>query len=350
MNTEENNFGVTEQSPSAQEAAFVAGSEFTEAGRKKRSGWRIFWIVFTVLSVLANIFLFLALIGFGAMFVAGQRGIFTEEVLIEGPRTAKIAVVGIEGVIDDRCFEDFSRRLKSAQKDERVKGVIVKINSPGGMVSASDRIYNQIVQYQQQTQKPAVALMEGMAASGGYYTSVACREIIAEPTTITGSIGVIMGHFVLEKLFEEKLGIKPVIIKAGEKKDWPSSFEEPTEEQKEYIQERLIRPAYERFVEVVAEGRESLTIDDVRRLADGSIYGADRALEEKMIDGIGYLDSAVERVLSLAGIEKAQVIEYRRPFSFWSVFGLSGQSLLSIDKASLYELSMPELLYLWRAY
>lgn len=348
MNLEQNEFGVPQQPSSGQQTVSAQAQELpTKAGRQ-RTGWRILWIVFTVLSVLANIFLFLVVITLAAMFVSGQRGIFAEDVLVEGPRTAKIAVVGIEGVIDDGCFEDFSRRLKSAQKDERVKGLIVKINSPGGMVSASDRIHNAIVRYRQQTQKPVVALMEGLAASGGYYTSVACEEIIAEPTTITGSIGVIMGHFVLEQLFEEKLGIKPVIMKAGEKKDWPSSFKEPTEEQKQYIQERLIRPAYERFIEVVAEGRESLTIDDVRRLADGSIYGADRALEEKMIDKIGYLDSAVERVLSLAGIEEAQVIEYRRPFSFRGLFGLSGQSLLSIDKAWLYELSMPQVLYLWR--
>ena len=350
MNGEQDNFGVPKQPSSGQETVSVQAEDLPAKAGRKRTGWQIFWIVFTVLSVLAIIFLFLMLIGFGAMFIGGQRNIFAEEVLVDGPRTAKIAVVGIEGIIDDGCFEDFSRRLKSAQKDKRVKGLIVKINSPGGMVSASDRIYNAIVRYRQETEKPVVALMEGLAASGGYYTSVACEEIIAEPTTITGSIGVIMGHFVLEQLFEQKLGIKPVIIKAGEKKDWPSSFKEPTEEQKQYIQDRLITPAYERFVAVVAEGRESLTIDEVRRLADGSIYCADRALQEEMIDEIGYLDSAVERVLSLAGIEEAQVIEYRKPFSLPGLLGIFSGNVLKIDKSLLYELNIPEVMYLWRAY
>jgi protease-4 len=189
--------------------------------------------------------------------------------------------------------------------------------------------------------------MQGVAASGGYYSSVACDTIIAEPTTITGSIGVIMGYLVLQQLLEEKLGIQPIVVKAGEKKDWPSSFKMPTEEQLQYLQERIINPAYNRFVEVVLDGRSELTKEDVNRLADGSIYWADQALKEKLIDDIGYLNDAIDEVKSQAGIEKAQVVEYHKPFSIADMLAAKTKAAIQIDRKTLYELSVPQVLYLW---
>ena len=317
---------------------------------RKRSGWRVFWGIVMALSVMANIILFLMVVGLAVVFAAGQSGIFTEEVIQEGPRTAKIAVITVDGVIDDRQAENLGSQMKQVQKDQAVKAVIVQINSPGGTVSASDRIHNQIKKWRQETNKPTVAFMQGLATSGGYYGAVACERIVAEPTAITGSIGVIMGHFVVEQLLEDKLGIQPVIVKSGRKKDWPSLFQMPTEEQQQYLQDRLITPAYERFVEVVDEGREPLTLADVRRLADGGIYSAGRALDEKLIDEIGYLDDAINLTLALAGIEEAQVVEYRRPFSLAGFLGHRSGGILKIDKATLYELSMPQVLYLWSIY
>jgi protease-4 len=151
-------------------------------------------------------------------------------------------------------------------------------------------------------------------------------------------------------LFEEKLGIQWAVVKSGEKKDWPSPFRPFTEEQRKYLEDKLITPAYNRFVQIVADGREALTIADVNRLADGSIYGAQEALDEKLIDSIGYFDEAIEEVKSLAGIEKARVIEYRRPFSFADFLASRSRNLLKIDKATLYELSTPQVLYLWTLY
>ena len=317
---------------------------------RKRSGWKVFWGVFVALSVMANIILFLMLIGVVAVFAVGQKGIFTEEVIQAGPRATKIAVITVQGIIDNRQAQDVYRQLKSARQDKRVKGLIIRVSSPGGTISASDQIYNEILKYRHQTNKPVIAFMQGVAASGGYYTSVACEKIVAEPTTITGSVGVIAGHFVLQELLEEKLGIKPAIIKSGEKKDWPSLFRPFTEEQRQYIQEKLITPAYNRFVQVVADGRPSLTLADVKRLADGSIYGAEEALAEKLIDEIGYLDEAIEMVKSLAGIEEAQVVEYRKPFSLANLLSAHSRNLLKIDRTTLYELSTPQVLYLWSAY
>jgi protease-4 len=312
---------------------------------KKRSGWRIFWGIILVLSVLANILLFLMVIGLVAVFAVGQEGIFTEEVLRDGPRTTKIAVIRLQGVINYEQARDVYRQLKRARGDKSVKGLILRVNSPGGTISDSDQIYNQI---RNRTDKPVVAFMQGVAASGGYYTSVACDKIVAEPTVITGSVGVIAGYLVVKDLLEGKLGIQPVIVKSGEKKDWPSSFRPPTDEEIQYLQKKFITPAYNRFVEVVAEGRkESLTPAEVKRLADGSIYSAKEAQDEKLIDKIGYLDEAIKQVKSLAGIEEAQVVEYRKPFSFADFLRSQSTNALKIDRTTLYELGTPQVLYLW---
>jgi len=315
---------------------------------KKRTGWRIFWGIILGLSVLANIALFLMLIGLVAVFATGQKGIFTEEVIQAGPRTTKIAVITVQGIIDGEQAQDIYQQLKRASDDKRVKGLILRVNSPGGTISGSDQICNEIRKYRKEKDKPVVAFMQGVAASGGYYVSVGCDKIVAEPTVITGSVGVIAGHFVLQELLEEKLGIQPAIFKSGEKKDWPSPFRPVTEEQRQYIQDKLINPAYNRFVQVVAEGRgEVLTLADVKRLSDGSIYGAEEALSEKLIDEIGYIDEAIEQVKLLAGIEKAQVVEYRKPFSLAYLLNSRSRSILKIDKSTLYELSTPQILYLW---
>jgi len=316
----------------------------------KGSGWKIFWGIVLAFSVIANAALLLMLIGVIALFTTGQRGILAEEVIREGPARNKIAVINLQGVIHGQLASDIYQQLKVAGRDRRVKGLIVRVNSPGGTISASDQIYTQIKKFRSEHNIPVIAFMQGVAASGGYYTSVACEKIIAEPTTITGSICVMFGHFVLKELLEQKLGIQPVIITSGPKKDWPSSFEPVTEEQRQYIQDKLIRPAYKRFVEVVADGRQSLTLADVNTLADGSIYGAEEALNLKLIDEIGYLDEAIELVKSLAKIEKAQVIEYRRALTLAGFLSARNRNILSIDRDKLYELGTPQILYLWSAY
>lgn len=317
---------------------------------KKRTGWRIFWGIILVLSILANIALLMILIGVVAVFAVGQKGLYTEDVIQTGPRTKKIAVINLEGFIDSVQAKGLYRQMKVARKDRWVKGVIIRVNSPGGMISASDQIYNEILKYRHEEEKPVVALMQGIATSGGYYTSVACDKIIAEPTTITGSVGVIAEHFVLQELLENKLGIQPVVFKSGEKKDWPSLFEAVTDEQRQYIEDKLIGPAYNRFVQIVADGRADLTLDDVERLADGSIYSVHEALDEKLIDEIGYLDEAIELVKSLAGVEEAMVVEYEKPFSLAGFLSARSNNTLRINKSMLYELSTPQVLYLWSLY
>jgi protease-4 len=318
---------------------------------RKGSGWKIFWGIVLAFSVIANLALFLMLIAVVAVFATGQRGMLSEEVLREGPSRNKIAVISLQGVIQSQLARDVYQQLKVAGRDRRVKGLIVRVNSPGGTISASDQIYKQIREFRIKEKIPVVAFMQGVAASGGYYTSVACEKIIAEPTTITGSIGVISWYLVVQELLEEKLGVLPVTVKSGQKKDWPSSFREPAPEELQYMQDKLITPAFERFVQIIAEGRKgTLDSDEIRRLADGGIYGAQEALEEKLIDDIGYLDEAVAMVKSLAGINTAQVVEYRKPFTFVDFLSYRKPNLLKLDRNTLYELGTPQVLYLWSAY
>ncbi len=342
--------GHTEPQPTEPISGLGESSSRMEP-RRKGAGWRIFWGIVLALSVMANIVLFFILIGVVAIFATGQRGLLTEEIIREGPARAKIAMITVQGVIYNEVAGDVYRQLKAARRDKHVKGVIVRVNSPGGTISASDQIHKEISKFREEEKKPVVAFMQGVAASGGYYTSVACEKIIAEPTTITGSIGVISWYFVVQELLEDKLGVLPVVVKSGQKKDWPSSFRAPTTEEIQYIRDKVINPALDRFVDVVAEGRKALlTLDDVRRLADGGIFGAQEAVEEKLIDEIGYLDDAIELAKTLAGIDKAQVVQYRKPFSLTDLLSYRKSNLLKIDRKTLYEFSTPQILYLWSAY
>ena len=314
---------------------------------KKTSGWRIFWSVILVLSIIVNVFLMVVVIGLSAFLISGRQQFFTETIIREGPATSKVVIIDLKGIIDAETSDELGAQIKKAGKDHNVKGLIIRINSPGGTVFASDEIHNRILSFKKQTHKPAVAFMQGVAASGGYYASVACDRLVASPTAITGSIGVIMSHFMLKGLLEDKLGIQPTIIKSGEKKDWPSPFKQMTEQQKQYINEKLIQPAYERFVSVIASGRAELDLAQVKELADGSIFSAEEAVSKKLIDKTGYLQTAIELVKSLAGIKKAQVVEYQRPFSIRNLLRLKTNSLWQLNQSTIYNITTPELMYLW---
>ena len=190
--------------------------------------------------------------------------------------------------------------------------------------------------------------MQSIAASGEYYSAVACDEIMAEPTGITGSIGVIMSHLVVKDMLEQKLGITPVVIKSGPRKDWPSMFSDTTDEQRQYLDEKLIQPSYERFVQLVLEGRgHKLTETEVRKLADGSIYTAPEALTKKLIDQIGYFEQAVQMIADKAGLSDPTVVEYSQKLSVMSMLGVEAKTGLQLDSALLEKMLVPQLMYMW---
>jgi len=329
----------------------AGGGPYPEhAKRPRRSAWRMVLWIMLALSVIANFFLFVILIVAAVFFAAGQKDFFAENVLRKGSFGNKIAIIRVQGIINNRLSNEVREQIRTAAKDNSVKAMIVRTITPGGTVSGSDQIHHEITRFRAETDKPVVAFMQSIAASGGYYTSVACDKIIAEPTVITGSIGVMSNHLVIKELLEDKLGISAVVVKSGPKKNWPSLFEETTDEQKQYLMDKLISPTYERFVGLVNDGRSMLTESEVRELADGSIYGAAEALDKHLIDQIGYLDEAIALAESLAGIENAQVIEYERPFSLASVFSVRARSSIwNFDTDALREMAVPQLLYLWDA-
>jgi protease IV len=316
----------------------------------RTSGWRIFLNILLTLSILGNIFLFLAVIGLGAVAVTSgfsETTEYIEKVLVDGPASKKIAVINLDGIIRDELSEEVRLQIETASESSQVKGVILRINSPGGMVSSSDQIHYYLSNLREKTGMPVVAFMQGVAASGGYYSAVACNHIIAEPTAITGSIGVIMNHLVIKDLLETKLGILPEVLKSGPRKDWPSMYTPMSDEQKDYLNEKLIKPTYERFVELVSEGRSaSLSPDEVRQLADGSIYTAQEALKNGLIDEIGYFESAIKATEELADIQNARVVEYRRPLSWLTSLGAQSH-IPSVDSKLIEKLLTPQLMYLW---
>ncbi|MCD4831567.1 MAG: signal peptide peptidase SppA [Anaerohalosphaeraceae bacterium] len=340
MTTEYNGYDLSESNQGPQGQTLPA--------KKQRGGlWKVLFTILFVLSILANFFMLIIVIFAIAIFSSSSHDSFLEKSITDGPSNKKIAVIGIEGIIGNEMSREFARQIKMAEEDDAVKALIIHTVTPGGGISASDQIHNKIMKFREQTGKPVIAFMQTIAASGGYYTSAACDKIIAEPTAITGSIGVIMGHFELKELFEEKLGIKSVVVKSSQKKNWPTTFEPVTEEQLAYLSDKLIVPAYERFVNIVADGRGNLDYSQVKNLADGSIYNATEAFDNGLVDEIGYFDDAVELAKSLAGIENARIVEYTKPFSMESIFGAG--ALVNFDIDSIYEMATPQLMYIWDA-
>lgn len=253
--------------------------------------------------------------------LAGAAGF--EEVLVKpGPADAKVTIVSLDGVIGGGEYlgapaGKFADLLETAGDDPLLKALIVEVDSPGGSATASDLIHHRL----KGISVPKVALLGNIAASGGYYAAVGCDHIIAHPTTVTGSIGVILETLHFEELLA-KLGIEPLVVKSGAYKDMASPFREPTEEEIRLLQ-ASVNEIYQRFVQVVAEGRR-MKEADVLALADGRIFTAKPALEAGLIDAIGYREEAIEKALQLAGISGATVVHLRhRPSVLEMMMGLS---------------------------
>lgn len=257
--------------------------------------------------------------------VGSPRGNYTEKT-VEGDAEAKakIALIDVEGVLSSDHAESilgskesevvsFVEKLRLAEADPEVRAVIVRIDSPGGDVTTSDILYHELAGFKARKKVPVVAAFMGVAASGGYYLASAADVIVAHPTSITGSIGVISLHVSLAGLME-KVGVKVEVVKSGPSKDMGSPFRNMTDDDRKLFQS-LIDQFYARFVSVVAEGRKGrLTEAQVRTLADGRIYTAPQALEAKLVDRIGYLEDVVQEAKSRANLEKAQLVMYsRRP-------------------------------------
>ncbi len=217
----------------------------------------------------------------------------------------KIALIRVEGVIVDS--RKIVKALRRYRKNPDIKGILIRIDSPGGGVAPSQEIYDELIEIQREGLKKVVSSMGTVAASGGYYIASATDLIVANPGTLTGSIGVIMELTNIEGLLD-KIGVEGITIKSGKNKDVGSPFRKMQKEERALLQ-GVLDDVHSQFIEAVAEGR-SLRIDEVRRLADGRVFTGRQAQEVGLVDELGSLQWAIQRSAELAGIEgKPQIIE-----------------------------------------
>lgn len=251
--------------------------------------------------------------------VLGQEKL-EEIVILPSPAKDKVLMIDVEGMISSmtgsgllsreknavsRVFE----RLEKAGRDPLVKAVILRLDTPGGEVTASDIIYHEILRFKERTGKPVVGLMMAVAASGGYYIASACDVIMAHPSTLTGSIGVISVFPSLESLMG-KVGVKVNIIKSGPAKDSGSPFRDMTDDERALFQ-GIIDEYYESFLGVVARNRKDrIPADELRTIADGRVYTAQQALRLGLIDDVGYFDDAFRKTLDLSLLKSARLVSY----------------------------------------
>jgi protease IV len=239
--------------------------------------------------------------------------------------------------------ESVLRMVRAATNDESVQAILLEIDSPGGGVTASDEIHRALLVFRASApNRRVVALFGDIAASGGYYIATAADHIVAHPTTITGSIGVLISTINL-KDFGEKTGIKGVTIKSGVHKDLLNPFEHLDAAQRAILQ-GVIDDMQDRFVGLVAEGR-NLAPEQVRELADGRIFSAREALDAQLIDEIGYWDDAVATACRLVGVESLKIFRYEEGGSIWSLLRATGNVRFSLSQL-LH--APPRALYLWQ--
>lgn len=287
---------------------------------------------------------------------------FTEEIMQEGNELKKIVVLDVDGVIQDTNdaesifqaagynHQEFMKRLDYIEEDDTVKGVILKVNSPGGGVVESAEIHDKLVEIQKETKKPVYISMGSMAASGGYYISAGAKKIFASEETLTGSLGVIMQGINYEGL-ADKYGVDFVTIKSGQYKDIMSPTRQMTEEERQILQ-KMIDNSYEGFVKVISEGR-NMTVDQVKKIADGRIYDGRQAKELNLIDGFGYLDDVIQQMKQEEKLKDAKVVRYTDAIGFGSLLNLKVQKIFGTDNEMtgimdiLARPNSPRLMYLY---
>ena len=244
-----------------------------------------------------------------------------KEFTLLGEKKEKVLLIPINGFISDAPRREFFQpkpsmvqeivsQLQRAEKDKNIRAVLLKIDSPGGSTTASDILYHEILAYKNRTNVKVVAVMMNLAASGGYYVSLPADVIIAHPTTVTGSIGVIFIYSRITGLME-KIGVDVEVSKSGKNKDMASPFREPTEEERRMLQ-NITETLGKRFVNLVVKYRK-LPPDKTDKISTARVFLPEEALALGLIDEIGYLSDAISKAKFLADLpEDAKVVVYRR--------------------------------------
>jgi len=325
----------------------------------------VFGMLLFIASILLNIYLILALA------MTTEIGGTSQTVLRGGNDNEVVAVYRLSGIIDDKAAENFRQFTRDTLHNPNVKAVVLRVDSPGGIVSSSDEIHAMIRDLQTKGGKKVVVSMGGMAASGGYYISAPADEIFAEETTVTGSIGVI-AEWLIVKGTLDKIGMEAMVIKSTDAENWKdaiSPFHKPDDRQRTAIL-ALLDTIQKRFVQVVREGRGerlktnkityTVTIGsgeearevqrtDVQPL-NGEIFMPAQALKLGLIDAIGYEDTAIDRAAELAGLVKPKVEVYKVRRGFWATLMEDrGPAGVKLDAQLLDNLQSPRILLMWKA-
>jgi len=276
----------------------------------------------------------------------------------------KIAIIDIDGVLANRRRSGWMRsgenpvslfieKLDKAASDKSVKAVILRLNSPGGTVAASDIMYYHLCRFRQQTGKPVIACVLGLGCSGAYYIACGCDGIIAQPSGVVGNIGTVFQTFSVAGTME-KIGVKAVTIKSGELKDLASPLHDLKDEEQKVL-EGITKHLSEQFFEVVRTGRKEIDEQKMTELSDGRVFTAEQALQQGLIDKVGYLDDGIKWAKETAGIKKTQVVIYHRPSSYKpNAYGLAAAGtdgigpLVNLELPDWLNAGGAQFLYLWQ--
>jgi protease-4 len=340
---------------------------------------RVLLVLFLLFSLFVNVVLLLLLILPGIR-TDGDDGMPIYEKHWSGNANAndKVAIVRVEGVLMDEMMGFDHRQIDKAAKDPHVKAVVLRVNSPGGTVTASDDLHKRLTELKngnspryKSDPKKLVCSMGPIAASGGYYIAMPCDYIFAETTTTTGSIGVYASLPNVQKLANDN-GVKMILVKAGDVKASGSMFQEMSPQERQQFQD-MVDSMYGQFVKVVEAGRPKLkgmltkslfersvpvydekgnkiagkTVQYTRQRADGGAFTAADAKEYGLIDAVGYLEAATKQAAQDAGLTDYQVVYYDRPTSLLSILSGSGnERQLSFDPARLAAAATPRIWYM----
>ena len=295
--------------------------------------------------------------------VSPQIESFEEIVVEEGSAVEKILLIDIDGPISNRpkktlvgfrsdtgMVDRIREILKKAEKDKNIKGILLRVNSPGGTVTSSDIIYHEIKSFKERFKVKVYVSVIDVAASGGYYVALAGDRIMVHPTSLVGSIGVLALKLNLESLMD-KVGVEWEVVKSSKKKDFMSPFRPLTKEERVLFQETIDR-YYDRFVDLVVLNRDGLDVKEVRALADGRVYNARQALNNHLVDSIGYLKDLVELAKKELDQPDLKVVTYSRPreykSNYYSSMGSTPKiSLINLDLGFDWNQISPQFLFLW---
>ena len=286
--------------------------------------------------------------------VAADGGLFV---------TDKIVIIDVDGMLLNRRNPGmfggenpvslFVEKIDRVEIDPRVKAVVLRINSPGGGVTASDIMYHRLMRLRAKRKIPVVAVLEDVAASGGYYVACGADTIVAHPTTVTGSIGVLVQTISFAGTMK-LLGIEARAVVSGEHKDMASPLS-PLEDEDIAILQGIVDEFYGRFLDVVASARPKLTREQVEALADGRVFTGMAALENGLVDKLAYTDDAVVLAKALSGARKVKVVIYHRPVGYRAnVYSAAPGpptapqvNLDNITAPNILSAAQPQFLYLW---